>query len=220
VPKLFLMVGLPGAGKSTRARRLAIEHRALRLSPDEWMVPLFGVGDVDGKRDIVEARLIRLAWDALRVGTNVVLDFGFWSRDERTAIRWLAAEAGATTHLVYLPIDHATQLERIAHRQATEPRTTVPITEAEIRTWRAVFEEPDEAELSGTGGYGASPEGSISWFEWLSLRWPTLVRLPGGKAKGPGRADHTRPEPDSSEAESTEPESPEPESTEPESPRP
>ncbi|MBS2537060.1 ATP-binding protein [Catenulispora sp. NF23] len=194
MPELFLMVGLPGAGKSTRAGRLAIEHRALRLSPDEWMLPLFGVGDVDGRRDIVEARLIRLAWDALHVGTNVVLDFGFWGRDERTAIRWLATGAGAVSHLVYLPVDHATQLERVAHRQATKPWTTVPITEADLHAWRAAFEEPDEAELSGTGGFAAPPQGSVGWLEWLSLRWPTLT-FPEGEATGPGRADHARPEP-------------------------
>ncbi|MCX4703734.1 MULTISPECIES: AAA family ATPase [Streptomyces] len=38
---LFLTVGLPGAGKTTRVRQLAKEHSALRLMPDEWMIPLF-----------------------------------------------------------------------------------------------------------------------------------------------------------------------------------
>ena len=42
VATLFLMVGLPGAGKTTRAKELAAEHGALRLSPDAWMIPLFG----------------------------------------------------------------------------------------------------------------------------------------------------------------------------------
>ena len=46
---LLLMVGLPGAGKITRARELAAEHRALRLSPDAWMIPLFGESEADGK---------------------------------------------------------------------------------------------------------------------------------------------------------------------------
>ncbi|MFJ3714174.1 MULTISPECIES: hypothetical protein [unclassified Streptomyces] len=31
---------MPGAGKTTRARQLAKEHNALRLTPDEWMIPL------------------------------------------------------------------------------------------------------------------------------------------------------------------------------------
>ena len=31
---MLLMVGLPGAGKTTRAKELAAVHRALRLTPD------------------------------------------------------------------------------------------------------------------------------------------------------------------------------------------
>ena len=41
-PKMFVMVGLPAAGKTSRARQLASAWSALRLTPDEWMIPLFG----------------------------------------------------------------------------------------------------------------------------------------------------------------------------------
>ena len=62
--------------------------------------------------------LIWTALEALRHGTSVVLDFGFWARDERSALRWLAGQAGATCHVVYLPIGRTAQLARIARRQA------------------------------------------------------------------------------------------------------
>src|SRR5690242_13676660 len=78
---MFLIVGLPGAGKTERGKALAAEHSALRLTPDAWMIPLFGDPQPAGKRDIVEGRLIWLALDVLRLGTSVVLDFGLWSRD-------------------------------------------------------------------------------------------------------------------------------------------
>ena len=73
---MLLMVGLPGAGKTSRAEELAAEHRALRLTPDEWMVPLLGDSMADGKRFVLEGRLISVALQALRVGTSVVLDYG------------------------------------------------------------------------------------------------------------------------------------------------
>jgi predicted kinase len=79
---LFLIVGRPGAGKTTRAKELAAEHGALRLSPDAWMIPLFGESDAGGKRDVLEGRLISLALEAVKLGTSVILDFGFWGRDE------------------------------------------------------------------------------------------------------------------------------------------
>ena len=127
--KLVLMVGLPGAGKTTRAKELAVAHRALRLTPDEWMISLFDGSQPDGKRDLLEGRLITVALQALRLGTNVVLDFGLWSRDERWALRWLAASAGASCRVVYLPIGKDVQRARIADRQATAPHTTFPMTE-------------------------------------------------------------------------------------------
>ncbi|GLV87493.1 hypothetical protein Slala03_71820 [Streptomyces lavendulae subsp. lavendulae] len=40
------------------------------------------------KRDVLEGRMLWLALGAVRPGTNVVVDNGCWSRDERSAIRW------------------------------------------------------------------------------------------------------------------------------------
>ncbi|MEV2212229.1 ATP-binding protein [Streptomyces sp. NPDC050997] len=169
---LFLTVGLPGAGKTTTARRLAEEHRALRLTPDEWMIPLFGESEADGKRDVLEGRLLRLGLEVLTLGTDVVLDFGCWSRDERSAIRRLTESVGGTCRLVYVPVDHETQLARIAHRWSTTPEQTFPISEADLVHWRTRFEEPDAAELAG-GEVGGPPPGWPGWPEWAADRWPS-----------------------------------------------
>ena len=60
-PSLYVMIGLPAAGKTTVARQLEEEHQALRLTPDEWMIPLFGESEAGGKRDVLEGRLVWLA---------------------------------------------------------------------------------------------------------------------------------------------------------------
>lgn len=170
---LFLIVGLPGAGKTTRAKSLAAEHAALRLTPDAWMIPLFGEPDAGGKRDVLEGRLIWLALQALRLGTNVVLDFGFWSRDERSSLRWLARSAGASCQVVYLPVDRATQVERIEHRWMRTPDQTFVMTEADVDRWRAQFDVPDAAELAD-GEVAGPPPGWSSWPDWAAERWPSL----------------------------------------------
>ncbi len=172
--KLLLMVGLPGAGKTTRAEELAAAHRALRLTPDEWMISLFDGSQPDGKRDLLEGRLIALALQALQLGTNVVLDFGLWSRDERSALRWLATSAGASCQVIYLPVDKDVQRARIAHRQATAPHTTFPMTEADLDRWQMQFQAPDAAELDGGGTVPEPPPGWPDWPAWAADRWPSL----------------------------------------------
>lgn len=102
---LYLVVGLPGAGKSTRARELEAEHQALRLTPDKWMIPLFGESSAGGKRDVLEGRLIWVASRVLAAGTSVILDFGLWAKDERRALHWLAASLDVACVTVYLPVD-------------------------------------------------------------------------------------------------------------------
>src|SRR5215475_6630389 len=161
------MVGLPGSGKTTQAKVLAEQHRGLRLTPDAWMIPLFGDSDVDGKRYVLEGRLIRLALDALRLGTNVVLDFGLWARDERSALRSLARSVGASCRVVYLPVEREAQLARITHRHATTPHQTFPMSEADVDRWREQFQAPDAAELND-GELPDPPAGWTAWVDWAA----------------------------------------------------
>jgi predicted kinase len=170
---LFLIVGLPGAGKTTRARELEKAHRALRFSPDEWMIPLFGESEADGKRDLLEGLLINTGLCALGVSTNVVLDFGFWGRDERSALRSLGASVGADVEVVYLPVEEAIQRQRVQERLLARPGQTFPITDSDLGQWRAQFEEPTALELAG-GPVPERPADASNWAEWARRRWPTL----------------------------------------------
>lgn len=171
-PTLFLMVGLPAAGKTTRATELAARHHALRLTPDHWMNPLFGDSMADGLRFVLEGRLLSVALQTLRLGTSVVLDFGLWPRDERSALRWIARREGAAARVVYLPVDMPTQLARIARRQRAEPHHTFPMSESDLERWSGELEEPDAAEIAG----GDIPDPTAAWPDWGSwarAHWPT-----------------------------------------------
>ena len=171
--RIWLVVGLPGSGKTTEARRLAAEHRALRLSPDEWMLPLFGDADADGKRDVLEGRLISLALQALALGVPVVLDFGFWSRAERSRPA-LARGPMRGGDRAGLPADRRGHAVVAGDRPFRDrPGDTVPISRAELAHWRSIFEEPDASELTG-GAIDPPPAGWPSWSTWAADRWPSL----------------------------------------------
>ena len=147
---VYLIVGLPGAGKTTRAKELEISASALRLTPDEWQIVLFGDQNPPDKRDLVEGKLVQLGMRAAELGTNVVFDFGFWGKDERSALRWIAGTVGARSQVVYLPIDHEEQRRRVTNRFATTPGQTFHMSDVELEQWRAQFQAPDDEELRGS----------------------------------------------------------------------
>jgi predicted kinase len=184
---VYLIVGLPRAGKTSRAKELEISASALRLTPDEWQIMLFGDQNPPDLRDLVEGKLIQLGMRAAELGINVVFDFGFWGMDERSALRWIAGTVGARSQVVYLPIDDEEQRRRVTNRFATTPGETFHMSDVELEQWRAQFQAPDEDELRGARIPPVPPEHS-TWSQWASQRWPSLPDqdAPDQDDPGPG----------------------------------
>lgn len=117
-PTLYLTVGLPGTGKTTAARALEVEHQALRLTKDEWVRALYGPDNPPEAQAVIEGRLVEVGLRALELGVDVVIDFGLWSRDERSALRQAAFDRGATVELRYVELAREEQRRRLDRRQA------------------------------------------------------------------------------------------------------
>jgi predicted kinase len=143
VPILHLMVGLPGAGKTARAREIEREG-ALRLTPDEWMEALGFELPNEPRRTQVEALQWRVAARALEIGIDVVLDFGFWSRAERDDFRARAKAlgAGCVVHFLDAP------MHVLVARNAARPRGHAA---SELVRWARQFEPPTPDEIVADG---------------------------------------------------------------------
>src|SRR5688500_17975761 len=96
---LFLICGLPGAGKPTLAKHLEHARPALRLSPDEWIAALLADASDRAELDRLRSPIESIQWEiakrVLALGIDVVLEWGFWSRDERMYYRSQAEALGA-----------------------------------------------------------------------------------------------------------------------------
>lgn len=148
---LHLMVGLPCSGKSTLARSLETELPALRLTPDEWQIPLFGQDaehpEHDARHNLIEALLWQVASKALALGVNVILDFGFWAREEREDFRMRARLLGAGSEVHFLDVSEDELLRRMEKRNAEASHVTFVISAESMKRWFALFEAPTPDEL-------------------------------------------------------------------------
>ena len=146
---LYLMCGLPAAGKTTRAMELERDVPALRLCPDEWLIAMFGPSreENDHRRDAMEALQWEVAKRAIELGVNVVLDWGLWTSGERDYYRWHAERLGARTQVVFCdaPIEELKARLRVRN---DEP-DTFRIEDHEMDEWVHLFQPPTARELHG-----------------------------------------------------------------------
>lgn len=147
---LHLVCGLPGAGKTTLARKLEEEHSAVRLSPDEWIEPLLAdVADraeMDRIRPTVDALQWRLAKRLLQLGSNVVMEQGFWHREERQRYCEEATALGARVALHFLEVSIPILKARILERNKALPPGSFHVEPHELDLWNTWFTAPDEKE--------------------------------------------------------------------------
>ena len=148
---LFMICGLPGSGKTTLAKQLESSRPALRLCPDEWIASLLSdatdTQELDRLRSPVESIQWEIAKRVLALGRDVVLEWGFWSREERAHYRAQTEALGARVELRYLEVDRNELWARLSNRNAALPPGTFVVTKAQLDLWWSWFQPPTADEL-------------------------------------------------------------------------
>ena len=149
-PVVYVLCGFIGAGKTTFAKELAAKTGAVRITKDEWLIRLFGNDPTFDGFATYDARICELSRDfAFQLagkGVDVILDEGFWAREERFELRRRVAAAGADAVLYYLDTPIETIRERVRARNDTASQDSFRISREMLDNYLNYWQPPGEDE--------------------------------------------------------------------------
>jgi len=144
------MVGLPCSGKTTKAKILEKEYNALLLTTDKWHVKLFG-NDVDWENhDKIHGIIEKIIWEVaervLVLGNDVILDFGFWSKEERIFWKNKAKELGINFKMHVMNISEEELFKRLNIRNK-DPKESFIIPKEKMEEYIKIFQPIEQDEI-------------------------------------------------------------------------
>ena len=147
---LHLMVGLPCSGKTTKAKILEKEYNALLLTTDKWHIKLFGNDVIWENHNKIHGIIEKIIWEVaervLTLGIDVILDFGFWGKEERIYFKNKAKELGINFKMHIMDVSEEELLKRLEKRNK-EPKESFIIPKEKILEYIKAYQPVDQEEI-------------------------------------------------------------------------
>lgn len=150
------VIGICGkicSGKSTYAQKLRIQNKAALLSADEITLALFeqNIGDKhDWYVEKTQKYLLDKSVELIETEINVILDWGFWTRAERSFAREFYTSRGIDFELHYIDISDEEWQARLdkRNRAVLAKETNAYFVDENLAAkFGNIFEKPDESEI-------------------------------------------------------------------------
>ena len=151
---VHLISGLPCSGKTTYAAALKADTGGVHFSLDYWLITTFGtyaiaaVGHEEHVRRVLACR--QLIWSAalesFQEDLDVILDDGFFLREDRVHVIAQAQRLGAQAKLHFLSAPLDVLQARVASRNAKLPTYNFTISPDRLQTFVERFEVPTVSE--------------------------------------------------------------------------
>ncbi|MCM1024742.1 MAG: ATP-binding protein [Prevotella sp.] len=151
--KAILICGKICSGKSFYAEKLRKERGAVLLSVDEITLALFGQ-HIGEKHDEICARtqkyLFEKSVEIIESGIDVILDWGFWRREDRTAARNFYESRSVSCEFHYVDISDGTWRKNLDERNRAVSEGSISayfVDENLAAKFAEMFEAPDSGEM-------------------------------------------------------------------------
>ena len=151
--KVVMVCGKICSGKSTYSEKLRTECYAVMLSVDELMLTFFGQNTGEKHDEYVrkvKEYLLKKIPELISVGLSVILDWGFWTRQERDFTKNFCRMRDIDCELHYIDITDEVWKQCIKKRNETESAGKSEfyfIDKALFEKFSSVFEIPDKSEI-------------------------------------------------------------------------
>lgn len=151
--KVFLICGKICCGKTTYSEKLCMDNNAILLSVDEVMLTLFGQHCGNKHNEYTRKSkkyLLSKSLELIDKNVNVVLDWGFWAKTERKAIKEYYEFRGIDCELHYININDEVWKCRIADRNLSvlaDETIAYYVDDIIAAKFDSMFEVPTEDEI-------------------------------------------------------------------------
>lgn len=151
--KVFLICGKICCGKTTYAEKLCAENNAILLSIDEITLALFGQHCGDKHDEYVERTekyLLNKSLELIQKDINVVLDWGFWTKAERLAVKEFYESRNTECELHYIDVSDEIWKYRLNKRNnavLAEETSAYYVDDNLAAKFASIFEVPSEDEI-------------------------------------------------------------------------
>ena len=152
--KLLCICGKIGCGKTYYANRLKEQEHAVILSTDEVTYDLTNNQQGEGYDEFarrVNLYLRKKAVEIVNAGCTVILDWGFWTKENRKEIKRYGENNGVLVEMHYIDIDDKTWYENIEKRNneviSGNGGSSFYVDEGLLNKVSSLFEIPEKEEI-------------------------------------------------------------------------
>ena len=152
--KLLCICGKIVCGKTYYANRLKEQEHAVILSTDEVTYDLTNNQQGEGYDEFarrVNLYLRRKAVEIVNAGCTVILDWGFWTKENRKEIKRYGENNGVLVEMHYIDIDDKTWFENIEKRNneviSGNGGSSFYVDEGLLNKVSSLFEIPEKEEI-------------------------------------------------------------------------